>query len=97
MSGGFDQVIVGVAVDTVRDALPLAGAKLLSPTKLAATPVGYVPTLIPERLALPKVARPLAFVVALPTELPFSVKVMVLPFTPEVPDVSVADRFTVPP
>src|SRR6266566_1492438 len=97
MSAGFDQVIVGVAFDTVKDALPLAAAKPLSPAKLAPTPVGYVPALMPERLAPARLATPLAFVVALPTELPLRVNATVLPLTPEPPDVSVAERFAVPP
>src|SRR5205809_5423114 len=97
MSAGFDQVIVGVAFDTVKDALPLAAAKPLSPAKLAPTPVGYVPALMPDRLAFETVATPLAFVTALPPLLPLSVKLIVLLLTPLPPDVSVAERFAVPP
>ena len=69
----------------------------MSPAKLAPTPVPYVPALIPDRLALASVATPLPLVVALPTELPLRVKLMVLPLTPEAPEVKVADKLTVPP
>jgi hypothetical protein len=43
------------------------------------------------------VARPDEFVIALPTEVPFNVKLIDFPLTPEPPDVSVAVRLTVPP
>ncbi len=61
--------------------------------------VEYVPTLIPERLTLLIVATPEEFVVAEPTDVPFNVKVTVLPLTPEpsAVSVSVAERFVVPP
>jgi len=43
------------------------------------------------------VATPLPVVMALPTGLPFRVKLMVLPLTGDPLEVSVADRLTVPP
>src|SRR5947209_7150941 len=97
MSAGFDQVMVGVALFTVRVAEPELLLKLASPAKLALTPVAYVPALMLPRLAPVTVATPLAFVVAVPTLVPLRVKAMILPATPEPPEVSVALRFTVPP
>src|SRR5919201_1864443 len=84
-------VQVALAFPTVSDPLPLAAAKPVSPAKLAPTALAYVPALIPERLTLLSVATPLAFVVALPTELPLRVKAMVLPLTPEPAEVRVAE------
>ena len=55
------------------------------------------PGKIPDRLAPVMVATPLLLVVALPTGLPFRVKLMVLPPTGDPLEVSVADRSTVPP
>ena len=52
---------------------------------------------MPFRLALVRDATPELFVVAVPTVPPFSLNVMLFPLTPFPPDVSVADRFTVPP
>jgi hypothetical protein len=49
------------------------------------------------RLTFERVAIPLPFVVALPTDDPFSVKLIDLLPTPDAPAVSVAVRFTVPP
>jgi hypothetical protein len=82
---------------TVKDAVPLLAEYELSPAKLAPTPDGYVPGKIPDRLAPVLVATPLLLVVALPTTLPFRVKLMVLPLTADPLEVSVADRLTVPP
>src|SRR2546428_140109 len=65
--------------------------------KFGPTPVGYVPPLIPLRLAFESVATPEAFVVALPTEFPLSVNAIDFPLTGEPPAVSVADSDTVPP
>src|SRR5882724_1645985 len=91
-------VTVTVAGFTVRDAVPLEVAKLTSPAKLALTPVGYVPPLIPERLALEMVARPEASVVAEPSGEPFRVNETVLPATGAPPVlVRVADKVAVPP
>jgi len=56
-----------------------------------------VPGKIPDRLTPILVATPLLLVTALPTGLPFSVKLMVLPLRSEAPDVKWADRLTVPP
>jgi hypothetical protein len=55
--------------------------------------------LIPLREALFSVATPLEFVVALPTPTPFNVKLIVSPFTGELPDVvvKVAESVVVPP
>src|SRR6266699_7156472 len=99
MLAGFAQVIVGVAWLIVNALLPFEATKPLSPPKLALTyGAGYVPTLIPARLTLFKVAVPLGLlVVAVPTTAPFRLKVIVLPLTPEPPDVSVAERLVVPP
>src|SRR6185503_2376750 len=53
--------------------------------------------LMPAILTFERVATPLPSVVAEPTPFPLSEKLMILPGTPLPPDVSVADRFTVPP
>jgi hypothetical protein len=82
---------------TVNEAVLLLVLYEPSPAKDALTPLGYVPALIPLRLALFSVATPEALVVAVPTELPFSEKLIVFPLTPEPPAVSVADKFVVPP
>ena len=76
-------VTVASAFPTVRELLPLLGTKERSPAKLAAAPVGYVAALYvaPQRLTVPLVATPLASVTPLPAELPFRVKLMVLPAT----------------
>src|ERR1044071_4610201 len=79
-----------LALSTVSALLPLLDAKLESPAKLAPTPVGYVPALIPDKLTLVRVATPLLFVVAVPTDVLLSLKLMVLPFTPDPLEVSVA-------
>jgi hypothetical protein len=97
MSAGLFQVIVGVALFTVSDAVPELEPKLASPAKLTATPAGYVPALIPARLALAMLATPEAFVVAFPTEFPLRVKETVFPLTGEPADVNVAERAVVPP
>ena len=52
---------------------------------------------MPARLALDSVATPDEFVVAEPTELPFSENWIGLPLTPDPPEVRVACRLTVPP
>ena len=52
---------------------------------------------MPVKLAPLKVATPDEFVVAEPAAVPLSVKLMVLPFTPEPADVSVAESEVVPP
>src|SRR4051794_8053916 len=66
-------VIVWLAIPTFSELEPPLGAYVPSPANDAATPVGYVPALMPERLALPRVAMPFAFVEALPTLFPLSV------------------------
>ena len=60
-------------------------------------PIACVPAPIPARLTPLSVATPDAFVVALPTLLPFNVKAIVFPLTPDPEAVSVAERFTDPP
>jgi len=71
---------------TVNDAVPLLPPNEPSPAKDAPTPVGYVAAPIVPRLALERVATPEEFVgPAVPTEMPLSVKLMVLPLTPEPP------------
>src|SRR4029453_2339200 len=90
MSAGFVQVIVWSAWLTVRVLEPFLSPKLSSPSKLAPTPPGYDPALIPERLALAIVATPLASVIALPTELPLRVKLMLLPATADESEVLVS-------
>src|SRR5437867_12416679 len=98
MLAGFAHVIVGIALLTVSELFPFAATRPLSPPKLALTyGAGYVPGLIPDRLTLFKVATPLLLVFAVPTTVPFRLKVIVLPLTPEPPDVSVAERLVVPP
>src|SRR4029077_16970529 len=82
---------------TVKDAVPLLAEYELSPAKLAPTPDGYGPGKIPDRLTPVLVATPLLLVVALPTGLPFRVKLMVLPLRPDPLGVNVADRLPVPP
>jgi hypothetical protein len=76
---------VALALLTVSDALPVLVPKEPSPAKLAAAPVEYGDPLtlyeLPQRLTVPLVATPLASVTPLPAELPFRVKVMVLPTT----------------
>ena len=67
----------------------LLGSKPLSPAKLALTAPAYVPALMPLRLTPVSVATPL-LVVAVPTVLPFSVKLIVFPLSRVVPDFSVA-------
>ena len=56
-----------------------------------------MPALIPQRLTPLNVATPLALVVALPTAVPFRVKLIVLPLRPKGPWVSVAVNVVVPP
>jgi hypothetical protein len=82
---------------TVRAPVPLLVEKLASPAKLAPTAVAYVPALMLPRLTFVRLATPLAFVVALPTPVPFRLNVTVLPSAPEPPEVSVAERLTVLP
>ena len=52
---------------------------------------------MPDKLAFESVATPLALVTALPALLPLSVKLIVLPLTGLALEVSVAERFAVPP
>lgn len=54
---------------------------------------------MPDKLTLLSVATPEVFVVAVPTLVPFSLKLMDLPLTPELSDVlvSVAVNVVVPP
>jgi hypothetical protein len=89
-------IVTGLAV-TVRAAEPLEPLKLLSPAKLALTPVGYEPALIPESDAAGTEATPDAFVVAEPTEFPLRLKDTDLPLTGEPPAVNVAERAAAPP
>ena len=81
-------------VSVLEPVLPL---KVASPLKVPATPPGYVPTAIPERLTPLSVATPEALVVAVPTLVSSSLKLIVLLPTPVAPEVSVAVRLTVPP
>jgi hypothetical protein len=77
---------------TVSEFVALLAPNPESPAKVALTPLRYVPALIFEglrRLPLDKVATPLPFVTALPTEPPFSVKVIVFPDTAAPPIVLV--------
>ena len=95
-------ITVAVALLTVRELLPLVPAKETSPAQLAAAPVAYGDPLtlyeLPQSVtAVVLVATPLPLVTPLPAGLPFRVKLMVLPLTPEAPDVSVADKVTEPP
>jgi hypothetical protein len=90
-------VIAWSALFTVSAAVPLLGSSEPSPANEAPTPVGYVPALIPLRLAPLTVATPLAFVLALPAEEPLSVNVTVLPLTGLPLEVSVAESVVVPP
>jgi hypothetical protein len=89
-------VHAGSTVSVFEPALPL---KLVSPANVAAMPPGYVPGATPERLTPLRVATPDAFVVALPTLVPLSLKLIVFPLTAVLSDVlfSVADRVTVAP
>jgi hypothetical protein len=93
---GHVTVVVLDACVTMSAPVPLLARKLLSAAKLAPTAVGYDPALIPLRLTFASVATPEALVVAVPTELPLSVKLIVLPPRPELPDVNVAVRVAVP-
>src|SRR5579871_3975113 len=52
---GAVTVTAVVAWVTVSDAVPLLALYVLSPAKLAPTPVGYVPALIPARLTFESV------------------------------------------
>src|SRR3712207_4431055 len=97
MSAGLAQVMTGVALLTVRLAVLLLLRWVLSPAKLAPTPVAYVPALIPTRLTSGRVATPELFVVALPTLAPLRVKLTLVPLTPKPPEVRVAGRVTLPP
>jgi hypothetical protein len=90
-------VIAWSAWFTVSELEPELGSKELSPGNEADTPVGYVPALIPARLALASVATPLPFVIALPTLEPFSEKFTVSLGTGLPPEVSVAESDVVPP
>lgn len=56
-----------------------------------------MPAPIPDKLAFGTVAIPEPLVDALPTGLPFKVKLIGFPLTPVPPAVSVADRVAVPP
>jgi hypothetical protein len=92
-------VVAVAALATVRLAEPPLDAKLESPAKLAATALGYVPALMPDKLILLRVATPLPSVVALPALLPFNVKLIILPLMVELSEVllSVAESVVVPP
>jgi len=74
---------------TVNEFVALLVLNDASPAKDAAAPLASVPTFVFGRVALASVATPLAFVVALPTLLPFSVKLMLLPLIPAPPLVCV--------
>jgi hypothetical protein len=90
-------VMVWLAFATARLFVPLLDAYVASPAKLAPTPEPYVPAPIPDKLAFDSVAIPEMSVDALPTGLPFSVKLIGLPLTPVPPAVSVAESVAVPP
>jgi hypothetical protein len=83
-------LIAWSALFTVSEAEPLLESKLESPGNDAPTPVGYEPALIPARLVPASVATPLAFVIALPTLEPLSVKLTVSLGTPTLDEVNVA-------
>src|SRR5437773_5521278 len=99
--------MVNVAAFTVRAAVSLLPAKPGSSAKLATIPLANVPALIPDKLTPFSVARPFVLVVGqagLPltphTGVPLSVKLTVLPLTPNVLSVlfvRVAERSTLPP
>jgi hypothetical protein len=92
----FGVIVISLG-DTVKEAEPLLPEKEPSPANDAPTPVEYVPALIPLRLAPLNVATPEELVVAEPADPPLSVKLIVLPLTPEPPEVSVAESVVVPP
>ncbi len=89
-------VTVSTAGFTVRVALPLDALLFGSPAKLAVTPAGYDPALIPTRLA-DNEATPVGSVTAVPTAVPFTEKLTVLPARGPVGVVKVAESGALPP
>jgi hypothetical protein len=91
--------VVELAWSTVKAALPDEPANPESPAKLADTPVGYVPALIPDTLTPVAVATPEALVVAVTAGPPLTEKLIVLPLTAELSELlrSVADSDVEPP
>src|SRR5262245_30490030 len=97
-------VDVGVVVPTgltVRVPVPVLAPREAVPAKLAVTAPGKLPAAKLPRLTPPRVATPLALVVALPTavvEPPLvSEKLTVCPPSGVLPDISVAVSVAVPP
>jgi hypothetical protein len=83
---------------TVSTAVPVEDAQDGVATNVAETPVGYVPTAIPAKLAPFRFALPLPFVVAEPTELPLRKKLTVPPLRfPPAANSTWACKLTVPP
>ena len=68
-----------------------------SPAKVAATAPGYVPASMPASVTLPRKAKPLASVVAVPAGSPFNAKLTVRPNTGTPVEVNVATSVVVPP
>src|SRR5712664_397285 len=100
MPAGLFQVMTGVALLIVRVFVLELPLKPPPEVKLAPTPFGYVPALIPVRLTFESVATPLALVVdVLPAKpAPFKVKLMSLPLSGDPPCcVKVAESVVVPP
>ena len=91
------RLVLAAAAVTTSWAVSDDAARVLLPAHDAETPVGYVPAAMPLKLALFKVATPLAFVDALPTPVPLSENEMDLPETGVEHDVSVAVREADPP
>src|SRR5262249_47940963 len=89
------------ALATVRSPVVLLPRSSASPAKLAVTAPGYVPESRPATLTPFSVATPLGWVVADPSDVMlvpfFSVKLTVLPASPEPPAVRVATRVDVAP
>ncbi len=96
-SANAAKVIVWSALAMVSVPVPLLAAAELSPAKAAPTPSGYVPAAMPMRLAFATCATPLVSVVAVPTTVPLSVMVTVLPASGCPPTVRVAVSAVVPP
>src|SRR5205085_2845270 len=94
---GVPTLIVWFAMETVSEFVPVLVIVFESPAKVALTPVGYVLGAIVPRLALESVATPEPLVVPLPTDEPLREKSMLLPLTPPVTPVKVADILAVPP
>jgi hypothetical protein len=93
-----ETVSVWVAALTASVLVPVDVAQPGAATTVAVTPLAYVPTAIPDRLALLSETLPPPFVVPEPTALPFRKKLTVAPPTlPPAVNETCADRFTVLP